>query len=104
MPMTVETLPLCRDDKRRADILLHPQLNGIDFVEYELRPGNQHYLVVTFLKPLPDPPHSDPDGAYDLTNHPERVRVEGGARIVAIKVLGVQRVGPRLEIQVDKAG
>src|SRR6185503_3629189 len=102
--MQVQSIPFCRDDKRRADILSHPTLNGIDFVEYELRPGNLHFLVVTFLKPLPDPPNSDPDGAYDLTNQPELVRLDGGARIVGIKVHNVQLAGSTLEIQVDKAG
>ena len=27
----------CRDDRRRAVILAHPTVNGIDFVEYEHR-------------------------------------------------------------------
>ena len=38
MPTIVELGPVCRDAKRRADILTHPILNGIDFVEYERRP------------------------------------------------------------------
>ncbi len=98
--------PSCRDPQRRADILAHPVLNGIDFVEYEhrslaLRP---HVLVVTFLKDLPDPPHSDPDGAYGLTTQIERIHVDGGTRIVNINVLGAQLVSTRLEIEVDQPG
>ena len=68
-PALVEVGPACRDAQRRADVLAHPVLNGIDFVEYERRslPQPPHVLVVTFLKSLPDPPSSDPDGAYGLT-------------------------------------
>ena len=98
--------PMCRDPQRRADILAHPVLNGIDFVEYEYRPlsAQPHVLVVTFLKDLPYPPHSDPDGAYGLTGLPERVRVDGGTRIVNIRVLDVRRVVDKLEIEVDQPG
>lgn len=98
--------PSCRDEKRRADILAHPVLNGIDFVEYEYRPAatRPHVLVVAFLKGLPDPPHSDPDGAYGLTAHPELIRVAGGTRIVGIRVKDALLAGSRLEIAVDQAG
>ena len=93
MPSLVELGPICRDAKRRADILAHPVLNGIDFVEYERRPLAPHtqVLVVTFLKPLPDPPHSDPDGAYGLTlpAHLGRVIIQGGTRILNIRPLEV---------------
>lgn len=98
--------PSCRDPQRRSDILAHPVLNGIDFVEYEHRPlaTQPHVLVVTFLKGLPDPPYSDPDGAYGLATQIERIHIDGGTRIVNIRVLGVQRVSNRLEIEVDLAG
>jgi len=98
--------PACRDPRRRADILAHPVLNGIDFVEYEHRPQDTppHVLVVTFLKDLPDPPQSDPDGAYGLTTQIEQIRVYGGTRIVNIRVLGAQLVSTRLEIEVDGPG
>ena len=98
-------LPGC---KRRADILAHPVLNGIDFVEYERRPLaiHQHVLVVTFLKPLPDPPHSDPDGAYGLTLPANLglVIIQGGTRIVNIRPRQVSLVGGRLEIAVSEEG
>ncbi len=94
--------PSCRDPQRRADILAHPVLNGIDFVEYEhrslaLRP---HVLVVTFLKDLPGP------DAYGLTTQIARIHIDGGTRIVNIRVLGAQFVSgsKRLEIEVDQAG
>ncbi len=98
--------PSCRDPQRRADILAHSILNGIDFVEYEHRPlsTQPHVLVVTFLKNLPDPPHSDPDGAYGLTTQLERIHIDGGTRIVNIRVLDAQLVSSRLEIEVDQPG
>ncbi|MGD9361141.1 MAG: putative baseplate assembly protein [Desulfobacterales bacterium] len=98
--------PSCRDPQRMADIKAHPVLNGIDFVEYEHRPLSirPHVLVVTFLKDLPDPPHSDPDGAYGLTTHPEQIHIDGGTRIVDIRVRGAQPAANRLEIEVDQAG
>jgi hypothetical protein len=103
---TTDPTEFCRDEQRRAHILAHPSLNGIDFVEYVHRPlaPIPHVLVVSFLKPLPDPPHSDPDGAYGLTAHPEQVVVEGGTRVVGIEVLGVRQVDDHLEIDVDQAG
>src|SRR5262245_58699821 len=108
MPALVELGPICRDAKRRADILTHPALNGIDFVEYERRPLAPHkqVLVVTFLKPLPDPPHSDPDGGYGLTltEHLGLVLIQGGTRIVNIRPLEVRMVDGRLEIAVSEEG
>ncbi len=99
-----ELSPVCRDLKRRADILAHPSLNGIEVVEYEFRESDPHphILVVHFLKPLPDP--AGPDGAFGLTTNPELVKIAGGTRIVDLRVLGVKRVGERLEIAVDQAG
>jgi hypothetical protein len=108
MPALVELGPICRDAKRRADILTHPVLNGIDFVEYERRPLAIHkqVLVVTFLKPLPDPPHSDPDGAYGLTLPANLglVIIQGGTRIVNIRLLEASLVRSRLEIAVSEEG
>ena len=102
--LLAQTGPVCRDITRRADLLLHPTLNGIDFVEYKLRPLDPlpHVLVVTFLKPLPEP--VNPDGAYGLTTAPELIVVDGGVRVVPIHVLAVARVGAQLEMRVDQAG
>jgi hypothetical protein len=108
MPSILEIGPICRDVQRRADIQAHPVLNGIDFVEYERRPlaPNPHVLIVTFLKPLPDPPHSDPDGVYGLTQPAQLglVIVQGGTRIVNIRPLEVALVSGRLEITVSEEG
>jgi hypothetical protein len=98
---------VCRDVQRRANILAHPVLNGIDFVEYERRPlPLPHVLVVTFLKPLPDPPHSNPDGAYGLTLPAGLglTLIQGGTRIVNIRPLAATRVGGKLEIAVSEEG
>ncbi len=108
MATLVELGPVCRDAQRRADVLEHPDLNGIDFVEYERRPLGPfpYVLVVTFLKPLPDPPHSDPDGAYGLTlpQNLGLVVLQGGTRVVGIRPLRVTLVGARLEIAVSEEG
>ena len=108
MASVVEPGPVCRDAQRRADIVEHPFLNGIDFVEYERRPLAVHprVLVVTFIKPLPDPPHSDPDGAYGLTLPANLglVTIQGGTRVVNIRPLQVSLVGGRLEIAVSEEG
>src|ERR1041384_7240891 len=108
MPSIIDFGSVCRDAQRRADILAHPVLNGIDFVEYERRPAalRPHVLIVTFLKPLPDPPNSNPDGAYGLTLPAglALITILGGTRIVNIKPLEVTLVGPRLEIAVSDEG
>jgi len=108
MPSIVEFGSVCRDAQRRADILAHPVLNGIDFVEYERRPLalHTHVLVVTFFKPLPDPPNSDPDGAYGLTLPASLglITILGGTRVVNIRPLEVTLVGSRLEIAVSEEG
>lgn len=99
---------VCRDAQRRADILAHPVLNGIDFVEFERRPlaVHKHVLVVTFLKPLPDPPHSDPDGAYNLTLPANLglIIIQGGTRIVNIRPLEATLVADKLEIAISAEG
>src|SRR5262245_7152763 len=108
MSSLIETGPICRDDVRRADILEHPTLNGIDFVEYERRPlaPQPHVLVVTFLKTLPDPPNSNPDGAYGLTDPANigLITIYGGARIVGIRPVQASLVGGKLEIAVTEEG
>ncbi|MEZ6242096.1 MAG: putative baseplate assembly protein [Phycisphaerales bacterium] len=105
--MTTDHVASCREENRRANLLSHPFLNGIDAVKYERRlvAGKvRHFLVVTMLKPLPDPPTSDPDGAYGLTTTPELVHILGGSRIVGIDALSVALAGDQLEIEVSDRG
>lgn len=108
MPSILEQGPTCRDEQRRADILAHPELNGIDFVEYERRPLalNPHVLIVTFIKPLPDPPRSNPDGAYGLTQAANLglITIHGGTRVVGIRAVEAALVGGGLEIAVTQEG
>ncbi|MEZ5863396.1 MAG: hypothetical protein R3D25_04730 [Geminicoccaceae bacterium] len=55
--MSLDTDLLCREDERRALLLEHPTLNGIDYVEYDefpALPAAQRYrLAITFLKAPP---------------------------------------------------
>jgi hypothetical protein len=94
--------PICRDERRKADVRLHPLLNGIDFVEYfedrsDPDPANWLYwLEVTFLKPAP----------AGLIGNPQLVRIEGGARVVGIRPVEVTpgAAANQLTIRVDQPG
>lgn len=48
---------VCRDEQRKAVVLEHPTLNGIDYVEYDEFPAlpfvQRYRLSITFLKPPP---------------------------------------------------
>jgi hypothetical protein len=106
-PTTIDFAAYCRDEQRRGDILKHPALNGIDFVEYEFQPPASasappgHVLHVHFLKPLPV-------GAYGLTAETNRILVQvlGGTRVVGIRVIDVKlgATQPLLDISVDREG
>ena len=69
----------CADQQRKSLILDHPDLNGIDYIEYDefpaLPPALRYRLSVTFLKPPP----------AGLTG--ADVRISGGVRIVGIRAL-----------------
>jgi hypothetical protein len=70
---------LCGEDRRKAAVLEHPTLNGVDFVEYSENPiappDSRYRLDVVFLKTAP--------AGLDGTNF----QVAGGARVVGIRVL-----------------
>ena len=92
----------CADERRRADLrpAAHP-LNGLDFVEYfedEAAPPEQrHRLEAAFLKAPP----------VGLVGTPSAFAVEGGVRVVGVRVLDVaaHATDPlRLAVFVDKAG
>src|SRR5215208_655539 len=96
--MTIRRLRelFCDDEERRAQVLAHPTLNGIDYVEVSAASLNeQHFIHVFFLKTPP------PAG---LVDHPELFRVEGGVRIRNIKVLRVTPLDEHLMVEVDRAG
>jgi hypothetical protein len=89
-------IPACGEDARRALVLGHPTLNGLDFVEYRFDPlappGRRHVLEATFLKLAPALPAS-------------ALVVEGGARILGIGVVGVAPpAGRLLSVFVTEAG
>lgn len=94
--------PVCTDEQRRAILLSHPFLNGIDHVEFDV---DRLMLIVHFLKPLSQElAHAGADEAYGLITNPERIYILGGSRIVAIQVVNVQRVDDTLEIEVTQQG
>ena len=86
----------CEDEARRAQVIKHPTLTGIDYVEVSAESLNeQRFIHVFFLKDSP------PAG---LADHPELFRVEGGVRTRNIKVLQVAQVDKHLVVEVDQPG
>jgi hypothetical protein len=92
----------CADERRRADLrpTSHP-LNGLDYAEYfedqAAPPGRAFRIEAAFLKPPPPALIATP-GAFT---------VEGGVRVVDVRVLGVEAhpTDPlRLAVFVDKSG
>jgi hypothetical protein len=86
----------CDDEARRAQVINHPTLNGIDYVEVSAASLNeQRFIHVFFLKaPLP----------AGLVDHPGLFRIKGGVRIRDIKVLHVTQVDEHLVVEVDQPG
>lgn len=102
-----ELTVICGDlQQRRADVLAHATLNGIDHVEVDA--ADQTRLHVHFLKPIPanDPADpADPEDAYGLSGDPGRITIGGGSRIVGITVVTVLRHGDgHLELTTSAAG
>jgi hypothetical protein len=86
------TLACADEQQRRADILAHPELNGIDYLEVD--PADHTRLHVFFLKPVPPADAADPtdsDDAWGLSADPSRVTISGGTRIVGVRALAVTR-------------
>jgi hypothetical protein len=91
----------CGDERRRAAVLEHPSLNGIDFVEYvEDRSAapSRFWLAVTFLKIPPDA------SFYGLVGDPASFHVEGGARIVGITVTSVTAGAQQNQLKIGVSG
>ena len=96
--MTTLARPFCADVReRRAAVADHPTANGIDYLE--VVPDDHTRLTVVFLKPLPA-------GSYGIEADPTTlVRIEGGTRVVGIRVTGaVRNADGALEVQVDRGG
>jgi hypothetical protein len=92
-----ENSPVCRDEQqRRADLLAHATLNGIDFVEVD--PADHRLLRVFFIKPVPV-------GAYGLPANLGRITLGGGTRIVGIRPVSVVRQADgHLDLTVTEGG
>lgn len=87
---------ICDDEARRAQVLEHDTLNGIENIEVSAASLDaQRFLHVYFLKAPP------PAG---LAGHPDLFRVEGGVRIRNIRVLDVTQVDQHLVVEVDQPG
>lgn len=92
--------PDCKDEQqRRSDVLEHPTLNAIDYVEVDA--ADHRVIRVFFLKSLPP-------AAYGLAADPSRIAVTGGTRVVGIRAVSATRklAGGQgyLEVVVDQAG
>jgi hypothetical protein len=87
----------CGDiDQRRADVLAHPVLNGIGFVEVD--PADHHRVRVHFLKPVP------PDG-YGIVAQPGLAEISGGVRTTGIQVVAAAvAAADTLELTTDRVG
>lgn len=91
----------CCDERRRRRLRARPELNGIDYLEVvdgpQLAPKDrQRALRVLFVNPLADP----------LPLAAANLRVDGGARVRGLRVVGVER-GPavnELIVALDRAG
>ena len=88
---------VCTDERaRRAALHGHPSENGIDFLEVDA--SDLRLLHVHFLNPLPA-------AAYGLPADPGRIAVDGGTRVVGIKVVAAVRASAeRLDVRVDRVG
>ena len=88
---------VCEDDRaRRAALLGHPSLNGLDFLEVDA--ADPTLLHVHVLNDLPA-------NAYGLEAEPDRISVEGGTRITGVRALSADRADARLlDVRVDRVG
>jgi hypothetical protein len=96
--MTTHGATLRCDDERRRDEAVAAGLNGIDFVE--VATADQQTLHVEFLAPLPG--ESGGPATPALTS--DNVRIEGGVRVVGVRIDSVTASGSRLVVVVDRAG
>ncbi len=88
----------CCDSERRAAVLRHGSLNGIDWIDVVDRAApveadRQRFLRIGFIKP---------PGALAVS--PASVRIEGGERIPAVRVIATSFDGDVLVVEVASPG
>ena len=86
----------CDNEARRAQVIAHATLNGIDYVEVSAASLNEQRFVHVFFLKAPPP--------AGLVDHPELFQIEGGVRTPNIKVLQVSQLDEHLVVEVDQAG
>ncbi len=84
----------CDDEARRAALLAHATLTGIDHMEVDQRSLDVFFLSKPGLSSMLD----------DLDGQVEAVAIDGGVRIRNIRVVDVVRVDDHLRLQVDREG
>src|ERR1035441_4152333 len=100
---------VCSDAERRIQIEKDPGMNGIDYVKVVPAPPakNERLLSVFFIPKDP----SNVTGQANLivllkklATAPQEVSIQGGVRILGIKVLGVTFAGDHIEVGVSEPG
>jgi hypothetical protein len=96
-PAALDQPVVCADERERRGALLgHPTLNGIDFLEVDAT--DLALIHVHFLNDLPP-------NAYKLPTELERISIEGGTRIVGVRVISAVRISEEvLDVRVDRVG
>jgi len=91
--LDVEEKLLCKNDAARKELVLKSAgVNGLDYVEVDA--ANHHILHVFFLKPVgPLNPVNplDPNDEFGLSTNLTPITVDGGTRVVGIKVVACTR-------------
>lgn len=71
-------LPVCQDDRRRAELRRSDNLNGIDYVEVVPTNGGKSTLQIYFLRKLPD---KGQPALFEL----EHIVIEGGHNVTDLR-------------------
>jgi hypothetical protein len=105
--MSEEKFPVCQDEQQRlADLLAHPSLNGIDYIEVDA--ADHRFLKVFFVKALPPADAlnpADPNDALGITADLSRITISGGVRIVGIQpVAATRHPDGHLDLTVTQGG
>ncbi|MET0526421.1 MAG: baseplate J/gp47 family protein [Nocardioides sp.] len=89
----------CGSEQRRLEVKGSTSINGIDYLEVVT--VDQRTLEIRFLNPLPGSTSGVPTGP-ELTA--DNIRIDGGERVVGVRVTDVDRDGRVLSVHVDRAG